>query len=71
MTSADFKPAIPANERRKTHALDRAATGIKLRTKLYSVNSGQHTDVLSVTAVNQLTQHPLRKACGRVQDERL
>ena len=30
MPSAGFEPAIPASERPKTHALDRAATGIGL-----------------------------------------
>jgi hypothetical protein len=29
MTPAEFEPAIPASERPKTHALDRAATGIR------------------------------------------
>ena len=28
MTPAGFEPAIPADERRQTHALERAATGI-------------------------------------------
>ena len=71
MPLAEFEPGISANERPKTHALDRVATGIKIRTKLCSVNSGQHTDVFSVTAVSQLTYRPSRKACGRVQEERL
>jgi hypothetical protein len=30
MPPAGFEPAIPANERLRTHTLDRAATGIGL-----------------------------------------
>jgi len=36
MSPAGFEPAIPASERPKTHALDRAATGIGVRTVKFS-----------------------------------
>jgi hypothetical protein len=37
MPSAEFEPAIPARERRQTHALDRAATSFYFRRKKYAV----------------------------------
>jgi hypothetical protein len=43
MSSAEFKPAIPASERPQTHALDRAATGIGV---LYNVVDKIYGDFL-------------------------
>jgi len=37
MSPAEFEPAIPASERRQTHALDRATTGIGLKTTYSAV----------------------------------
>jgi hypothetical protein len=37
MSLAEFEPTIPASKRQQSHALDRAATGISMKTYTYIV----------------------------------